>query len=257
MEVLALGVPLPRQSSVLTLKSTAQPAQALVGYDVYLGATNGPILLGRTDRQGAIKLMPSPGILQLLLVKHGDQWLARLPVVPGLEPQLLATIGHDEQRIKVEGLFVGVYDAAVDLAVHREILLDRAKAHIAAQEFDAAEQLLKELRKLPTAQDFIASRAQDLKKGISDDPAAKGRIAAVLADFQNALGSQMDGKAIDELAKQLPSYVPDVSKPVPGADKRAPGGPNPGPNSVRGGPNPGPKPGPGMPKAMPGKPMGK
>ena len=46
---------------------------------------------------------PADHLLQIVLVKHGDQWLARLPMVPGLEPQLSATVVHNEHRIELDG----------------------------------------------------------------------------------------------------------------------------------------------------------
>jgi len=204
MEVLALGVVPPRQASLLTLKSTAGPAQPLAGYDIYSAAAGGkPRLLGRTDRQGSLRIAPSGSPLQVLLVRHGDEWLARLPIVPGLEPQLSLAVAHDEHRIEREGVLAGVRDAAMDVAARRELLIGRLKARIAAERFDEAEALLKELRQLPTAQDLLAARAAGLKKNLSGEPASQGKANAATAEFQNVLTAQLDAKTIDDLAADI------------------------------------------------------
>jgi hypothetical protein len=120
-----------------------------------------------------------------------------------MEARVSAAIAPDEHRIAVQGVLLGVYDAAVDLAARREMLAGRFKARMAARRFDEAEQTLKELRQLPTAEDLVASRTAELKKGLSVDAASQGKIDAALADFQKALRSHFDARSIDELAKQL------------------------------------------------------
>jgi hypothetical protein len=200
MEVLALGVVPPRQASLLTLKSTARPAEPLPGYEVYASTAAGnPVLLGRTDRQGSLRIAPSGSPLQVLLVRHGDEWLARLPMVPGLEPQLSLAVAPDEYGIEREGVLAGARDAAMDLAARRELLIRRLKACIAAERLDEAETLLKELRQLPTPQDLLAAPAAGLKK-LSGEAASQGKADTALADFQKVLTAQFDAKAVDDLA---------------------------------------------------------
>ena len=57
-------------------------------------------------------------------------------------------------------------DAVVDLAARRQMLLVRAKARIAAQQFAEAEQAIKQLRELPAAQDLVAARIAEAKKDL-------------------------------------------------------------------------------------------
>jgi hypothetical protein len=216
LEVLALRVAPPRQSSILTLNSMAQPAQPLAGYEIYAAASAGenPVFLGRTDRQGSLGIAPAGGRpLQIILVKHGDQWLARLPLVAGLEPRLSLVLAPDDRRIDLERWRAGVRDAAVDLTARREALASRVKARIAAGQLEEADQLLKELRQLPSAQDLLASRTAELKKDMPDDPVFQGKIDAVLKDVQNALSSQFDPKAADKLATQIERRRAKPKKP--------------------------------------------
>ena len=216
LEVLALRVAPTRQSSILTLNSTAQPAQPLAGYEIHAVSSAGekPVFLGRTDRRGSLDIAPADGRpLQILLVKHGDQWLARLPMVAGLEPRLSAAVAPEDRRIDLERWSSGVRDAAVDLTARREALASRVKARIAAGQLGEAESLLKELRQLPSVQDFLASRTAELKKDMPDDPVFQGKADAILKDVQNALSSQFDAKAADKLAAQIEQHRVKPKKP--------------------------------------------
>ena len=141
--------------------------------------------------------------MQILLVKHGEAWLARLPMVAGLEPQLTAAVAQDDGSVALQAALAGVRDAAVDLTARRAMLLGRLKARIAAGQLAEAEQLLKELRQLPGAKDFIASRAGELKKALPSDAATQAKLDASLAELERVLAAQFDTKAIDELARQL------------------------------------------------------
>ncbi len=169
------------------------------------GAAN-PVLLGRTDRQGSLPVPPADRVLQVVLVKHGDQWLARLPIVPGLEPQLSATVAHNEHRIELEGRVAALRDGIVDLAARRQMLLGRARARIAAQQFAEAEQAIKQLQELPAAQDLVAARLAEAKKDLSGDEASLARLDAVLADFQQVLAKQFDAKEIDDLVAEIEEH---------------------------------------------------
>jgi hypothetical protein len=220
LEVLALGVVRPRRPTLLILKAAAAPSQPLEGYEVYAsppGQAN-PLLLGRTDRLGSISLAPVEHLLQIVLVRHGDQWLARLPIVPGLEGQLSAAVARNEHGVELDALAASVRDALVDLAARRQMLLGRVKARIAAKQVAEAQQAIKQLRELPAAEDLVTTRFADAKKDLSGDTAALARLDALLAELQQAVAAQFDAKEIDDLAAQLEPPKTDVQPP--GGDKK-------------------------------------
>ena len=68
------------------------------------------------------------------------------------------------------------------------MLVGRLKARIAAGQFAEAEQLLKELRQLPGAKDFIASRAGELKKDLPGDAAIQAKLDAALGELRARAG---------------------------------------------------------------------
>jgi len=205
VEVLALGVIPPQRPSTLVLQSAAEPPQALGGYDVYVSRPGAqqPAPLGRTDQQGQLLVPPGDKPLRVLLVRYGSAQVARLPLVPGLQPRLVATLPHDDRRIEAEESLSSLEDDLIDLAARRAFLLSRARARLQARQFEQAEQLLAELRKLPEAPEFVRGRARELANSVSSDPAVQSRLEARLAEIQQVLAAQNDRKAVDQLAEQL------------------------------------------------------
>jgi hypothetical protein len=215
MEVLALGVAPPRQSSTLTLKSTTDSSQPLAGCDVYVSAAwdSKPVFLGRTDFQGTLEVPPADNPLQILLITQGGQRLAQLPVVPGLEPRLALAVAPDARRMELDELSSALHDAAIDWAARYEALASRLKKRIAAGQYDEAERLLSELREMPTVEEHIKTNVRRLTKDIPSDPALRSRIDAIMTDVQTVLTSQLDAKAIDELARQIQKGREKPGKP--------------------------------------------
>jgi hypothetical protein len=215
LEVLALGVVPPRRPTVLTLESLARgPSQPLPGYEIYVsppGAAS-PLLLGRTDRQGSLQVPPADQLLQIVLVRHGGQWLARLPLVPGLEPRLSAAVVHSEHRVELDARVAALRADVIDLAARRRMLLRGARARIAARQFAEAEQAIKQLRDLPAADELVAARVAGAKQELAGDAASLARLDAVLADFQQVLAAQFDAKEIEELATQIEQHKTDHEK---------------------------------------------
>ena len=210
LEVLALGAAPPRRPTVLTLKAADKPSQPLPGYDIYAASPDAasPVFLGRTDRQGSLAVPPADHPLRIVLVRHGDQWLARLPMVPGLEPELSVTVVHSGHRVELEGRIAVLRDALIDLAARRRMLLARVKARMADKQFAEAEKAIAQWRELPSPEDLAARRLAEAKKDLSGDAAAVARLEAVAADFQQALAAQADAKEIDDLAAEIQQHKP-------------------------------------------------
>ncbi len=204
-EVLALGVVPSKQSTKLILASTATPSQSLVGYDIYRASADKkpPVFLGRTDRQGIFCVPPSDDPLQILFVKHGNQWIARFPLAAGLTPLVTLNLHDDPERIVLDTIRSRVHDVAVENAAQREMLLVRLKKRIEERQFNAAEQLLRELRQLPTERECVKTTAAEFQQETADRPALQSKVDAILAEAQAVLASQFDPKTLDELAERV------------------------------------------------------
>jgi len=205
VERLAVGIVPPRAPTRLILRSRAESGRALCGYDVYNQAINSPEteFVGRTDREGSLMIAPGEPMLRQLLVKHGGILLARLPAVPGLQPELEAVVADDDQRLEAEGYLSGLQDELVDLVTRRQLLLIRAQARLAAGKLDEADELLREIRLLKTRDEFHRELAQEQQRVFADDPAVQRQIDAMFATTQKLLAQYLDPKPVDDLTDEL------------------------------------------------------
>src|SRR5690606_26958108 len=80
------------ESTRLVIESRAKVPQPLAGYEVFAKGDEeqDSRRLGATDWDGALELPRTDGSLLVLLVRSGTQLVARLPLVPGQDPQLTA-----------------------------------------------------------------------------------------------------------------------------------------------------------------------
>jgi len=203
LEVIALAVPRPADSTLLTLQAAA--AAPLAGYDVLVcdAPAKAPVLLGRTDRQGTLRVPPGSATLRILSVRHGDEWLCRLPIVPGMEPRLTVSLAADEHGIDRAMFVAGVRDAAVDLAAQRDVLLSRLRACVAANRREEADQVAQELRHLPGVEEVFKTRRSELAKDAPADRASQEKIEAAIKDLEKTLNAGLHAKTIDRLLGQL------------------------------------------------------
>jgi len=204
-EVLALGVVPSKQPTTLALASKDTPSRPLVGYDIYQASSDKkpPVFLGRTDQQGLFCVVSAREPLQILLIRHGDQWLARLPLAAGLMPRFELSLQDDPQRIVLDTIRSQVYSAAVENAAQREMLMVRLKKRVEQRQFNAADQLLRELRQLPSDRECIKTAAAAFREETTNNPALQAKIDAILTEAQTAMSSQSDAKALDDMAEQI------------------------------------------------------
>lgn len=204
---LALAVVPPQRPSVLTLQSRSDPQQLLAGYDVYSHPPHSTttVLLGRTDRRGCVSVPPvdKQNPLRVLMVRNGGEPLARLPIVPGMEPELFAAIANDDRRLEAEGIITGLQEEMVDLVARREVLFTRARTRIETGKLDEARELIDELRKLPDGPQFALKLNERQKRVRSGDAAVQAKIDALFDDTHKLLKKHLDPGPIEELWQEL------------------------------------------------------
>ena len=141
--------------------------------------------------------------MRVLFVRSGTQLLGKLPLVPGAEPYLQAPLRNDDQRLEAEGFLLGIQESLVDLVARREVLSMRIRQRIEGGQLDEAEQLLGELRRLDTQEDF-SRRVEQRKKSLSNVSAeVQQRIDQLFADTRSLLGQYLDPKRVQQLQNQL------------------------------------------------------
>jgi len=204
-EQLALGVTAPQKPTRLILRSRTDPDQVLPGYDVYSHPPDSKTteLVGRTDWEGSVVVAPGGSALRVLLVKNGAEFLARLPLVPGLEAEIAADIPNDDQRLEAEGFIAGLQEQLIDLVTRREVLLTQARKRIDERKLDEAAKLVRQLQGLESRDNFALHLAQEQKKIFSPDKLTQAKIDQMFSKTRKLVDEYLDPAAIDQLDRQL------------------------------------------------------
>src|SRR5205085_10553624 len=112
--------------------------------------------IGRSGPDGVVAVPPSLKAVRTLLIRHGEEVLARLPLVPGLTEEITISLADDQPRLAVESALSRIQDDLVDLVARREVLSSRIKAATAASNTAAADKLKGQLSKLPSVDPLLA-----------------------------------------------------------------------------------------------------
>lgn len=197
----ALELRTPPGVTRVLLRSRSDPERKLAGYDLYAYGPESKATehLGRTGLDGGIDVPPGPQRLRLLLVKHGDALVARLPIVPGESPRLTALVPDDDRRLQAEGLIVGLQENLVDLVVRRTILVAQVRSAIQDGRLDEARQFIDELRRLRTQQQFLLQLEQERQRLVTTDPVVQRKIDKLFDDTTKLLGSHLLPQELETL----------------------------------------------------------
>ena len=182
------------------------PDQPLVGYEVYSRPPDveRSEFVGRTDWAGRLSITPDPeNPVRVLFVRSGTQLLAKLPLVPGAHERLQAPLRNDDLRLEAEGFLLGIQESLVDLVARREVLSTRIRQRIENGQLEEAEQMLNELRRLDTQEDF-SRRVQQRKQSLSSvSPEVQQKIDELFPETRTLLGQYLDPKRVQQLQSQL------------------------------------------------------
>ncbi len=205
-EQLALAVRPPRAATRLELYSALDDDYPLAGYHVHaqgpFSAATTP--LGLTDNRGGIEVPPADDHpLRLMIIKNGDEPVARLPVLVGWEPSLKALVTNDEQRLRVEGFITGLQERVVDTVARRELLLARIRVRLQSGRVDEADALFQRVKALPTLSDFLGELQRFERTAQTNDQRQKRKIDKLFADTRQVLDKHLAEKPVNDVAAQL------------------------------------------------------
>jgi len=206
VEALALRVVRPIGATSLALLAKGGSKTPLAGYDVFAYPPKDKAAvswIGRTDGQGRVVIPAGDGLLRMLSIRNGNEVLARLPIVPGLEPRLTVELADDAGRLGVEGFAAGLQEELMELLVRRKILMMRIGARIEAGQFDAAADLLRELRGLPAAEQFASRIRDEEERHASADAPSREKICAMLDKARQTIDRSLDSREIDDWERRL------------------------------------------------------
>lgn len=187
---LALLVRPRRESTRLVLKSRGDQTKPLANYEIHRrpeGESQDTQLLGTTDSRGELTIPRGNADLETLVVKNGQQLLARLPLVPGYEESLTAYLVDDDGRLAAEGFVAALTSRVIDLVARREILAAQIRARVKDGKLDDAQKLLDDFRRLNTRADLTRDLDQFRQQVATNDKTTQARIDRVFTDAQKLL----------------------------------------------------------------------
>ena len=195
--------PLTKHSRIRLLSRGQK--QPLAGYEIHEKGESTTELLGYTNWRGEFEIPPNDRSIRELLVRSGDRVLAKLPIAPGLRPEIVAYLRDNRQRVRADGFLAGVQNGMIDLVARRESLTTRIRHRIQEKDFAKAESLLNELRDLPTQQEFrrdVELQQSKLSLANTGDQLST-QINTAFVQTISTLGKYLDPNRARELEAEL------------------------------------------------------
>ena len=139
------------------------------------------VLVGTTTPVGEFQLDYLPDRpVRLLFVRNGAHLIARLPIMPGVDPIVTAEIPVADSTLYAESLVLGIQEEVLDLVATRQILVSQAVTFRQRSDRRRFDETLQKLRRLKTQRDYI-SELNILRLQLAyDDPVSRRRIETML-----------------------------------------------------------------------------
>lgn len=185
----ALGVSRSGGSTRLRVVSRESDAAPLEGIEVLAEdkADDAPILIGSSDRRGQVLIPPGPSTVRTIVVRQGDEVLARLPLVPGLTSELTLPVSYDRRLIELEAALAQLADDLIDAAARRAVLAARLAAAEAASHSDDVATLKQQLTTAASVETFL-SRLDRLQQSVqSASPVSRRRLEPKLTELRKGI----------------------------------------------------------------------
>jgi hypothetical protein len=204
-ERLALGVTPAREATSLRFVSPGDKPTGQAGLDIYATAPGlaAEQFVGRTDRNGVVRIPPGDQPLRILRVKQGDQLLARLPLVAGLEKEMVVTVPASTGHLAAERFLLATRDVLIDTAARRELLISRVRSHMEREEMDKARKLQAELKGLPTDERLVAEIDMQERRLWPKGRPESGPLVGDFKELRALAQKHLAKQPIDELDAEL------------------------------------------------------
>ncbi|MCA9200571.1 MAG: hypothetical protein KDA87_23690 [Planctomycetales bacterium] len=205
LQQLAIVVRSWTPSTLVRVVDRKDDVTPLAGLEVYSRQPGGEksTLVGRTNWRGEVVVPLIDPPVRILLFKSGSRLLGKLPVLPGSEQELLVPLRNDEGRLEAEGLLVGIQESLVDLVARREILSMRIDQRIEEGQYDEAQDLIDELRRLPSREEFSNTAQQRSQSLVTSDNSVQLKIDQLFADTRDLFRQFLDPSKVEQLQQKL------------------------------------------------------
>lgn len=168
-----------------------------------------PLARHLTDRNGTFPLAAVPESPIVWLYMHsGSTILARLPFVPGVEPQVTVPLPDDSLRLQVEGELQLLQNELIDTVARRAGILARLLRLGGNGQWETVDRLLLQLDQLPAVSDFesrlTAISVPPLNSAIhTGDRATVARIRRMVKRQQELILRYLDPDRVRAVREEL------------------------------------------------------
>ncbi|NOX54221.1 MAG: hypothetical protein GXP27_07215, partial [Planctomycetes bacterium] len=112
-------------------------------------------LIMLSDRDGTVVIpVESDHPLRWVYVQSGKNLLARVPIVPGVEPHMTIPVPDDSLHLRVQGQLTKLETRLIDVVAQRAVLIALLQKFADAGKWQQVDKVLAELDKLPTKRYF-------------------------------------------------------------------------------------------------------
>jgi len=168
-----------------------------------------PVCLGLTDRAGRFVVPLGEGVLRRLAVSDGSRILIEFPLIADGAAEFEVALSQSALSPGVEVFLLPARNALIDELARRAGPVARIEALLAAKQWDKADQLLAELKKLPSGKTWAA----DLMLRLGKPPGADARVTARLDAFRNEAQQALDKQLGAERLSQWEKRIAEGRKP--------------------------------------------
>ncbi|MFP6648012.1 MAG: hypothetical protein VB817_01040, partial [Pirellulaceae bacterium] len=144
--------------------------------------------------------------IRIMYVRNGQQMLARIPIVPGLDDVHIAPLPSDDLRLQVEAFIVGFQLAVMDVVIQRQVLAFRVRAKLTEKKMVEAQEIHQQFKSLPSKTD-LEKRLQDRQRdftGGTIDKWSRAKIDALFARTRLLMDNYIDLNLDAALIQEVP-----------------------------------------------------
>ena len=154
-----------------------------------------------TDRNGRVDVSSpeeADGKPVWLMVRSGQNLLAKVPFVPGIRAEEVLELPDDTLRLEVEGEVAQLQSELVDTVARRAVLSALARNRAKARDWEGADDYLKQVAAVPKSTTFLASLNAIRINGLDASRAQKDRMTELRVK-----------RLCDETAELIKNYLED------------------------------------------------
>lgn len=162
-----------------------------------------------TDRAGVVVVPAFPEApLRHVLVHSGQSVLAKVPFIPGLEPELELSTPDDTARLNVEGALAVLEGDLIDIVARRAVLMARARIAAKQQKWAEADEYIRQLEELPdlerVQQQIAAIRLPAVQTArILNNRVAEARIKRMCGELETVAAEHLDLQKLKDFQTEI------------------------------------------------------